>query len=452
MKWLAALLLPLALLTLAVACEEEEQEAATATPSPAATATATPQVTASPEATPTSEATPTEEAIAFHVVIGEAEVLALQMSSRYLMYATKEEYNVSVWKRDVVTGQQELLFAYREERPAEHVGNYWRELPASVSLSPDGSTLAYIDDTGLWVRNLATGETEVLIEPTETAGEAPDEGSWPIGDFCCARGLAAPSWSGDGSALSVEVAFYEGGGTAIVDPADGSACMVHSPGVSARVDNNPVWGPSEQWLVLPSGGEFSASGLFVAQPDDLCSAVDVSAGFREEPFWWSSDAAWSPDGSLLAFSYTYPGREVATETLALVTADGSGFTVVDEDGFSTGPIFPRDGSLLYYFRFRQAPSAWSSGEVESGPNAELWVYDIATQQREKAVSLSGQSNFYEPLFWTSEEYLALLGYQVGPGCVYKSCGSRLVILDLSLGRVVYASPIVDFGAFMGLVD
>jgi lysophospholipase L1-like esterase len=53
MKWLAALLLPLALLTLAVACDEEEEEAARAAPSPAAAATATPLVTPSPEATPT---------------------------------------------------------------------------------------------------------------------------------------------------------------------------------------------------------------------------------------------------------------------------------------------------------------------------------------------------------------------------------------------------------------
>lgn len=56
MKWLATLLLPLALLALVVACEEEEEEAATATASPAATAT--PQATPSPEPTLTPEATP----------------------------------------------------------------------------------------------------------------------------------------------------------------------------------------------------------------------------------------------------------------------------------------------------------------------------------------------------------------------------------------------------------
>jgi poly-gamma-glutamate capsule biosynthesis protein CapA/YwtB (metallophosphatase superfamily) len=62
MKWLAALLLPLALLSLAVACEEEKEEAATATPSPAATATATPQASPTLDLTPTLEAAPTPAA------------------------------------------------------------------------------------------------------------------------------------------------------------------------------------------------------------------------------------------------------------------------------------------------------------------------------------------------------------------------------------------------------
>jgi len=57
MKWLTALLLPLALLTLAVACEQEEEETATATPSPRATATASPEATPSPEVTATPEPT-----------------------------------------------------------------------------------------------------------------------------------------------------------------------------------------------------------------------------------------------------------------------------------------------------------------------------------------------------------------------------------------------------------
>lgn len=59
MKWLAAVLVVLALVALAVGCEEEEKEAGTATPSPGATATATPDRTPSADATPTPEATPT---------------------------------------------------------------------------------------------------------------------------------------------------------------------------------------------------------------------------------------------------------------------------------------------------------------------------------------------------------------------------------------------------------
>jgi hypothetical protein len=62
MKWLAALLVPLALLTLATACQEEE-EAATATPSPAAVVTPTPQATPSPQATPTLTPEPSTQGV-----------------------------------------------------------------------------------------------------------------------------------------------------------------------------------------------------------------------------------------------------------------------------------------------------------------------------------------------------------------------------------------------------
>jgi hypothetical protein len=60
MKWLAVLLVALALLALVAACQEEEEEAATATPPGTATVTATAQAAPSPEATPTLEA-PTPE-------------------------------------------------------------------------------------------------------------------------------------------------------------------------------------------------------------------------------------------------------------------------------------------------------------------------------------------------------------------------------------------------------
>ena len=63
MKWLAAFLVPLALLGLVAACEEEGEQATTATPTGAATATATPQAMPSPEATPTPTPEPTAQQI-----------------------------------------------------------------------------------------------------------------------------------------------------------------------------------------------------------------------------------------------------------------------------------------------------------------------------------------------------------------------------------------------------
>jgi len=61
MKWLAAFLASLLVVTLALACGEEEEEATTPTASPEAMGTPTPQATPSPDATPTPEGTPTPE-------------------------------------------------------------------------------------------------------------------------------------------------------------------------------------------------------------------------------------------------------------------------------------------------------------------------------------------------------------------------------------------------------
>ena len=59
---------------------------------------------------------------------------------------------------------------------------------------------------------------------------------------------------------------------------------------------------------------------------------------------------------------------------------------------------------------------------------------------------------YEPLFWTSEGFLALLSYETSDQCPYQGCKDRLIVLDLNRGEVVYASKTGDSTAFLALTE
>lgn len=98
MKWLAAVLVPLAVVALAVGCEEEKEEAATATPSPAAAATGTAHRTPSADATPTPEATPTLSPVQ------AVETICLEVQQSYPDIEEEVSEPIAETVRDILAG------------------------------------------------------------------------------------------------------------------------------------------------------------------------------------------------------------------------------------------------------------------------------------------------------------------------------------------------------------
>lgn len=73
----------------------------------------------------------------------------------WLVYATRDDDRVTVFRRPLGPGDPEVLFEYDEAT--------W-EQPPQVSVSDDGRLVAYIVGAGeLWVRDLESGQDELLV-------------------------------------------------------------------------------------------------------------------------------------------------------------------------------------------------------------------------------------------------------------------------------------------------
>jgi len=205
MKWLLALVLPLALLALVVACEEEEEEAAIATPSAAATATLiaggspsptdTPTRTAAPTATATGVPSPTAAAVPVDIrEVDFSEVLGVP----YCTYGPQGCYGIP--EEFIVYGD---LTGDGEEE--------------AILPGHSGGTAGFVS---LWVYGYVDGELQALLaEPAPVGTAAPSyigvpqvEGGrlivarpayGPDDYMCCPSQLNNEYYEWDGSELAL---------------------------------------------------------------------------------------------------------------------------------------------------------------------------------------------------------------------------------------------------------
>ena len=336
--------------------------------------------------------------------------------------------------------EEERIFGFDEVGGAEHSSNYWDESPPSVALSPGETQLAYVDAGGLAVFDLVASSSRML------AGSLPGPGlsGKPVGEFggaCCFSHFSHPLWSSDARFISVQLTQYEGMSSGIVDTSDGSACVPkwQNGWLSGMV---VAWSPSGHRMVAHSAdNDSSYSGLYLSDEDDPCSGDDISWVYSGQDTWNTfHEGAWSPDERLFAFSDTLAiktGREKAM--LAILDVDGLSSTLIDNEDENRYPIFSPDGRLVYY--------------VKSGASGvSLWSYSVEERQRAEVARLPDGHRGYQPLFWTSEGFLALLSYETSDQCHYQSCKNRLIVLDLNAGNVIYASATRDFAKFLALTE
>ena len=411
--------------------------------------------TATPQSTPTDTPAPLGR---LEEVLGNGEFLAVRPLARpNLIYAVKAGREVTVWKRDIVGGDEQEILQYVEPAEAQHSFNTWEEMPPGVTLSTDREVLVYTSVDGVFTFDLNRRESEVLARAVEHQVLPGGGGvfgtdlsyAWETSGgeaLCCGRALAAPKVSADASWVVVQVAQYEGAFLAIW-ALDGSAsCFLshRSPWVDS---GRPSWSASNELLIPSVRSEYSTDGLFVVAEPDRCSEQMIADELEEvNPRWLSGffDAAWSPDGEWLATSYKKnPPQGEATDEpwsgIALMRRDGSDMRMIAPEQYSLSPIFSPDGQSVFF--------AQDSGGG-SGPQS-LWRFDVNDGQVSKVATIP-QGWSVRTEHWTEEGYLMLSASS--SECRYKSCNNSMILLDVSNGGVVYASPSSDFTRFLGFVE
>jgi Tol biopolymer transport system component len=207
--------------------------------------------------------------------------------------------------------------------------------------SPDGRTLAYVGDAGIFTVGEGDG-------PTRTVACRPPS----------CMGLGAPTWSPGGDAIAFGWLGASGDGLAVLDLSDREPQIV----ADVVVDGQPSWSPDGSSIALASSdrivvvdaqhGDVTSSTAFPGRlgdrvswsPDGRTFVVDGSSGGDTgvfavpveggDPTLLSScdddgctdlDPTWTADGTHVVFTRAWcdlPGGDCFTGDLYVVPADG----------------------------------------------------------------------------------------------------------------------------------
>lgn len=216
--------------------------------------------------------------------VGSAMRPLLSPDGTRLVYATRHETRTGLRIRDLNTGVDRWL-AWPVQRD-EQESRFTRDLFPGYAFTPDGRSVVYTRDGGIWRVDVASGETAGIpfeLEVEQSLGpelRAPQRlGLGPV-KARLVRGLA-PAPDGGALAFSALGALYvhdveEGRNRAVVD---GTPPAVH-----------PAWSPDGRWIVYAT---WSSAGGHLWR---IRSNGRGAPRRLTEHAAFYSDPAWSPDG------------------------------------------------------------------------------------------------------------------------------------------------------------
>ena len=201
---------------------------------------------------------------------------------------------------------------------------------SSPVFAPDGQILAY-GHQGLRMYNLATGDAELIIE-----NQVDDVG----GGLFVPRELYEPErYSPDGMKLLINLLYYEGGSSAIYNPATNALTRLEGGEGALICCDDTEWSTdgSSIYAANPNMGMFS-SGLWKvdAATGDVTTLIQGDAGSGN--YNVADEAYLAPDGQLYFFfaAVSAPEGIIMRSPLQLVRSapDGvSGRTVLSTEDF-----------------------------------------------------------------------------------------------------------------------
>jgi TolB protein len=195
--------------------------------------------------------------------------------------------------------------------------------------SPDGRRIAFSGDGGISVMDADGANISLLVA----------DGS-------------DPTWSPDGD----RIAFACGDAICVVR-SDGSEVAQLTDPHPAR-DSAPAWSPDGEWVAFTRSyldpTDEDVTHLFVMRTDGTGS-VDLASvlGYTE--------AAWSPDGSEIAFAGRADRNERSWE-IFVMNGDGTGLTrLTRDDAIDSASVWSPDGTRIAFTR------------VVGNGDADIWV-------------------------------------------------------------------------------
>jgi len=366
------------------------------------------------------------------------------LTKNTLLYATKENYKVVVFQRDIRNGNQKKVFEYDEDIKAEKSGDFGEGLPPNIALSPDETNLVFIDREGLKNYNLQSGSTRTLInkisEVNPTTVTQPKSAierlyaltppKWSIEDLY-AFNLSSPKWSADGRYISFLKSQYESQSFGVLDVLSGEYIPLDSLGG----DINLTWGPNGDSFIKPSSDAYQGRGLFFASPN-FEKIENLSEKFekKSDSFF---EANFSPNGGKIVFTYM-ENLQSEDVTIGIVNTDGSQFLAIDKGDIQL-PLFSGDDDSVLFIK-----------KVDD--EQHLFRYDMTNEKIATIALLPKTFNRWKGTEWTKDGFLVITGISSSSRLVRGGDSSRLIILDLDNSKVVYASPVYNqFVTFAGLI-
>src|SRR3989338_6298911 len=223
--------------------------------------------------TPTPTSFPIDSTV-WEISLAKDEVKASpNLVENNLIYAVKNEYISTVYKRNLQNSIQTKLLEFDESRKADKSGNLWSGLPPNIALSPDKQALAFIDKEGLKVYDFQTKNTRTFIRKTEEGSSETDAPpKWSISSLGGTYSLARPLWSFDGKYISFLQSHYEGASFGVIDTESGTYFALKDV---AGGYNNLSWSPVSRSYVKASSGGYEGIGLYVSSQSNIAETNNI---------------------------------------------------------------------------------------------------------------------------------------------------------------------------------
>jgi hypothetical protein len=212
-----------------------------------------------------------------------------------------------------------------------------------------------------------------------------------------------PAWSPDGS----KIAFAGGGpsralGIYVAAAGGGRPRLIYAAKTDVTDLGHPSWSPDGSKIVFQM-----ANGALATPPDYDLYVIDVRGTGNaidltpHTPHTVETDPAWSPDGTEIALGRQTSAGDVGNSgchpctasTIDVVAPDGSGLRALTRGPFDTEPAWSPDGSLIAF-----------SG-VGKGPNPYLMTIQTATSPSTPTKVGEGTDVSWQPIppHWTQEQ-------------------------------------------------